>query len=807
MKRRSVVVGAAAAVMLALGLGAVIVATVRLQRRRALRLVQVPPPPARPDATLEHLPLSAWSQRLLKLENAGLWEQLARELDAVEKKHPQLYRRYEMSYLHARVLIEADELEAAAARLDSLTRAGHPLQDLALYHRSTVADEEGDEELASRLRQQLIFGHPRASRRSDAIDDELAWLTSEGDAKRILTFVTRLHPSASSELRRRLEAVRLDALWKTGQQQESMQRAVRLLRADTGDDSAEAAMRLLDQPAILGRLTAAERLLVADAARQHRHFDRAIELYRPLRDLDPRKRDEIVFAIGRSHFGAERFKEAEQTYIAGAQTARDPKQKAMFFNHAARAVQLQGHDMRAEQLMTYAIAVPGRFDSTAAALTQRLRTRARGKRLTAAVSDYQQIRRLFPRRQPVVDAALALATFQLAAGRDQSVLATLDGIPAGLLDDHERAEVRYWKARALERRELERAVELYLEVLRSRVSSHFAYFARQRLALPQLSRFVSSQTAARNLEVDAALRDRKFDLARRLQTEIVLLSPADPGALAKLAAIYRNVPEYASILNLTPEPFPSLDMLGEVKPETRSELLLALGLFDEASDEIASRYSLGSRRGALTQSVAFNLGNHSRDSIRAIEVLMKSVPDDFVPQLLPLIVRELLYPRYYFDVIQSNADRYDADPQLVLAIMREESRFDPRAKSAAAARGLLQFIITTAHQIGRDLGLVDVSSEDLYDPGTIIQLGAKYIGDLLGQFGANSYYAAAAYNAGPPQVRLWQRLAPAAGNDYFLTAINFDETKHYVRKVMNSYYRYGEIYGKAAPPGGTRAEP
>jgi hypothetical protein len=50
-------------------------------------------------------------------------------------------------------------------------------------------------------------------------------------------------------------------------------------------------------------------------------------------------------------------------------------------------------------------------------------------------------------------------------------------------------------------------------------------------------------------------------------------------------------------------------------------------------------------------------------------------------------------------------------------------------------------------------------------------------------------------------------MQPAEGDDYFLTAVNFDETKHYIRKVMNSYERYTEIYGSAGPKGGLRVEP
>jgi soluble lytic murein transglycosylase len=58
------------------------------------------------------------------------------------------------------------------------------------------------------------------------------------------------------------------------------------------------------------------------------------------------------------------------------------------------------------------------------------------------------------------------------------------------------------------------------------------------------------------------------------------------------------------------------------------------------------------------------------------------------------------------------------------------------------------------------------------------------------QFDGNPYRVAAAYNAGPKQVALWTRMQSAPGDDYFVSAVNFDETKGYVRKVMGSYERY-----------------
>jgi soluble lytic murein transglycosylase len=78
---------------------------------------------------------------------------------------------------------------------------------------------------------------------------------------------------------------------------------------------------------------------------------------------------------------------------------------------------------------------------------------------------------------------------------------------------------------------------------------------------------------------------------------------------------------------------------------------------------------------------------------------------------------------------------------------------------------------------------------------------------LMQKFGGDRYKTAAAYNAGPTQVALWSRIAPGTGDDFFLSSVTFDETKDYVRRVLNSYKRYDEIYGNAGPQGGLRAEP
>ena len=761
MKRKRALLLTAAAVLALLTVTTIFVMRSRVERRRVFR------PAAgetRPEAPKGIPPVQQWTATFQRLSGDDLEELLA----AIAKKHPDLYAKYSLGYLHARVLAEQDEEDEAAAKLAPFLEIGNPYRELALYHRASIADPAE----ASRFRQLLVAEHPQSPYRDEAIDEELEYLGSLGDAKPMIDFAAKLTPTASTERRREMSARIVE---KTG----DVARGLALLNGGTGDDAADRVARSLDKPAVLARMSPAQRVLLADAFQKHRHYDRATALLQAA--LESAYTDELQFNLGRSYFGAEKYAEAQAAYLRGANATKKPDEKCQFLWHAARSAQLRGDDRTAEQLMTAAIAVPGKFPATTVALTQRLRTRLKQKRVAEAAADLALLRKLAPNERAVVEGSLAYAV-----GNPAATIATLNAVPRNLLSDYDEAEFAYWRARALETRDPSAAVRSYLEVLRSDVRSHFDVFARKRLASMNLER----ELRLREAQVANLVAKKQWDLARRLQTDRVLLR-ADAPQLEKLKAIYREIPAYRAVLDLKPQSLPHFPLdSGE-----RDTLLMAMGLQDEAVRAIEQRWPLRPASDGLTRSLALNQASASRESIYAIEVVMKSVPRDFHPALVPDLVKRLLYPRYFYPFIAADAKRYEADPRLVLSIMREESRFNPRAKSQAAARGLLQFIITTARDIGRDVGLVDVDPQDLYDPRVIIRLGAKYIAELSEQFGGNRYRAAAAYNAGPKQVALWARLQAAEGDDYFLTAVNFDETKGYVRKVLNSYEEYAGVYG------------
>ena len=739
----------------------------------------------------------------MELEDGIRWSQMDDELEELKRLQPPVFAEYELAYLHGRVKQQLEEFQAASAIFREHTSPDHPYRDLALYHLAEIKSEEDDEVEASRYREELIFEHPRSIYWSQSVEEQLASLAAAGDLDRFSQFAGKLRVKAETALRRLMDAYVVELLSARGALAEAKERGMRLLRAESGDDAAERVFRALDRPEVLRGATTEERMMLGEAARLHRHFDRAVELLSSARAGLPARQDELTFSIGRAFFGNEKYEEAERTYLQGAAAAKDAEAKATFFYHASRCAQLLGDDTRAETWMTRAIAVPGRFTATSAALTQRMRTRVHGKRFDAAATDLRLIRQLFPDRRAALEASVSLATSWIAADRFTDARSILSAIPAKELEPYDRPEVAYWTSRALENSDAAAALKSYLEVLRADVPTHFAHFARVRLASDFQTR-AGAEAQRLHSEVQSALQQNNPERARRIQTDVVLLDPDNKAELEVLRGIYRQIPEYHAVLELAPRPFPSFPLQPNAP---RTDQLLAMGLFDEAVDEIDDRYPLQPRDSALTAAYGYHLAGASRESVRAMEILARTIPKDFVPQLLPRLVLELLYPRYFYQYILEDSERYEAEPVLVLAIMREESRFNPRAKSVAAARGLLQFILTTALQIGRDLGIADLSSEDLYDPRIIIQLGAKYIGDLLDQFDRNPYQTASAYNAGPHQSRLWKRLSPAPGDDFYFSAINFEETKGYVRKVMNSYHRYKEIYEKAGPAGGVRSEP
>lgn len=152
------------------------------------------------------------------------------------------------------------------------------------------------------------------------------------------------------------------------------------------------------------------------------------------------------------------------------------------------------------------------------------------------------------------------------------------------------------------------------------------------------------------------------------------------------------------------------------------------------------------------------------------------------------------FPAPYRDVIVREASKRKVDPRLVLAIMRQESGFRPRAKSPAAARGLLQLTIDTASKYAARAGLNNLRDDDLYRPETNISVASEYLGELSRLFPEMPDAVVASYNGGEDNIARWVKRAGHADAGVFASEVGFSETKGYVFKVMSNYRAYRHLY-------------
>lgn len=143
----------------------------------------------------------------------------------------------------------------------------------------------------------------------------------------------------------------------------------------------------------------------------------------------------------------------------------------------------------------------------------------------------------------------------------------------------------------------------------------------------------------------------------------------------------------------------------------------------------------------------------------------------------------LLYPLPMAEVVRAEAARGGVPPELLAALVRQESWWDPRATSRAGARGLTQLLPATGRALARRAG-EPYSAERLYDPVVSLRLGSRFLADQLQRHDGEVRFALAAYNAGPTRMKAWRSRAFAADEDRFVEGIPFEETRQYVRNIL-----------------------
>jgi soluble lytic murein transglycosylase len=246
--------------------------------------------------------------------------------------------------------------------------------------------------------------------------------------------------------------------------------------------------------------------------------------------------------------------------------------------------------------------------------------------------------------------------------------------------------------------------------------------------------------------------------------------------------------------------------------------LLFLGLYDEGAPALAAAQNFSdeskavaddsskattaaraanlSRDEAYTLAVLFKRGELAEHAVRYAEPLWKNVPRDYLIELAPREMAELLYPAPFAKTINEYAQPRGVDSRFILSIMRQESRFRADAKSVSAARGLMQFIPATANTIASQLGKQSFRQDDLYNPRAAILFGSQYLGNLFKLFPNMPQAVAASYNGGEDNVARWVARARSNDPDRYVPEIGFAQSKDYVYKIMSNLRVYRQLYNE-----------
>jgi soluble lytic murein transglycosylase len=154
---------------------------------------------------------------------------------------------------------------------------------------------------------------------------------------------------------------------------------------------------------------------------------------------------------------------------------------------------------------------------------------------------------------------------------------------------------------------------------------------------------------------------------------------------------------------------------------------------------------------------------------------------------------KLAYPLPFEEYVKKSAEKYNVDPYLIWAVMREESYYRADVVSWAGAIGLMQIMPATGQDIASRLNMT-IEDNDLTNPEINIEFGTFYIRSMLNMFSEDVDKALAAYNGGSGNVSRWSNSPLGTSKEDFPTAITFFETQEYITKVKNSYYIYKWLY-------------
>lgn len=773
---------------------------------------------ARPAAPAN---LSPEALRLLEREAAEAaraedWVDVLAHLNEIHRRAPARYADGRFEFLAARALAGLGRIDEALVRFERFSSPGDLFDVPSRLAAARLRFGKGNGSEALDLLLPLLQRKEGAISRR-ALRTALDALETRFDAAALARLVAA-RPQTPPRERRRLQALRAEALEREGATGEAAALRLSLLAEGRRDDAAAALLARELAGRTPSDLPGATLRLLVDTARSQRDLELAERLAterekRALAGADAAETAVARFDLARLRGSRGRFAEAASgfsTLLAPLpKQHRPPARKgddsfgtAAFagrvrFNLGAMKEKLGDLDGAVEEFRRVEAEGAG---PVGLSVLQRARLEIRRGNLDRA--ETLLLRPSLAGEPGRIEALLLLVERRAQAGDGAGAARAL--APVTVLAKSRRlpepwlSELPFWTGLvARTRDDTATALSQWAALLAADPGSFAAERALARIAeLPAAARerFVASA----RVDGRRLLRSGKAAAAKDRLLPAAALGDAE--AKEALREAYRALPRYADVL-LAPElPDESLpDLCGDAA----ACRLLQLGLAEDAEPIVREARRLDTLLGSLVAARLAEDAGAGPAALEAAEAVSRKVPRDFLLELAPRTIRRGLAPRPFDRLVAQAAAELGVPRDLLYAVMRQESRFDREAASPAAARGLMQLTLPAAGEAARELNEAPPAYSDLYDPARSIRLGARTLRTLLDRFDGDATRATSGYNAGAGQTVLW-----SGGSDRpaeaLLAAISYAETRTYVRRVLANRRAYRLALPEAEAIGGRR---
>ncbi len=171
---------------------------------------------------------------------------------------------------------------------------------------------------------------------------------------------------------------------------------------------------------------------------------------------------------------------------------------------------------------------------------------------------------------------------------------------------------------------------------------------------------------------------------------------------------------------------------------------------------------------------------------------MAELPNDMRNQILTSSPG-MAFPQPFEETVFAAAKKFDVKAELIYAIMRQESSFNPNARSPADAFGLMQLVPRMAKAAAESANVKIKNDSDLYDPKININLGASYLKTLWKKYGGQFVLVSASYNASEKAIRNWINTRYFDDPLLFIEDVPYEETQNYIKLVLRNYIYYSAL--------------